>query len=387
MHPETMKKKKKLSLKKRLLFWAILLMLLFSIFFLLPEMILRLSDPRGQAELAQLVGIELQGNYGDDPRLGHRPYDAYYFWDDKERLPTPEKPEGTVRIFAMGDSFVKAHKDIGLENSFYRVAKRALAKRKEDKKFEWFHFGVSGYCERQHLELLKQYGPEYDPNVVLVQVYLGNDVGENIEYIRQELHKVGDALKIRNNYFIPGEDAPKEASVLQALTERSYLANYLAEKLNTMGWMLGIKRFSILPGSSTTNHTLDLMQVEPKHYIDDAWKKTEELVADIKKQTDALDAQLIFALIPKEIQVNTNVSKTVFERMELDPADYDADLPNRRFSKILSQHEIPCVDITPEFRKRIIGGEVLYDGHFNKEGHYVFGHAIADALDNLGDRF
>ncbi|MFH1998879.1 MAG: hypothetical protein ABIK28_04315 [Planctomycetota bacterium] len=361
-----------------------MLLLIFTIFFLIPELVLRLLDPRGQAELAQLFGVELQGNYIDDAVLGHKPRDEYYFWDDKDHLPLREKPEDTVRIFAMGDSFVKAHKEIGLENSFYRVASRLLAEKKNGSRFEWFHFGISGYCERQHLELIKRYGPIYKPDVVLIQVYLGNDVGENIGFIRQELHKIGDQLKIRNNYYIPDEKQGQGPPLLQAFIERSYLANSLAEKLNSLGWVLGLNRFSNLPGNSTTNHTLDLMQSKPKHYIEDAWKTTEDLVAAIKKMTDDCEAKLLFALIPKELQVNAEEATQVFKMMNLNPAEFDTNLPNRRFSEILSKHGIPCLDITPVFRRKIADGVVLYDGHFNKEGHKVFGEALVKAMEEQG---
>jgi hypothetical protein len=55
----------------------------------------------------------------------------------------------------------------------------------------------------------------------------------------------------------------------------------------------------------------------------------------------------------------------------------------RRLSNWAVQQRIPFLDLTPEFRKQIQTGKVLYwplDGHWNAAGHSIAATAIANWL-------
>ncbi len=374
---------------KRIIFWLILIAIPLSVPLCGLELALRIKDPRGRAQLTMLLGLRVESNYIDDPALGHRPRDELYYWDDKANPPSERKPDSTTRIFALGDSFVKAHRDIGLENSFYRVAGGLVGENNTRTDYEWFHFGVSGYCERQHLELLRRYGPQYAPDIIIVQVYLGNDVGENADLLVQQLQHRNDRIRIWNYYRIPDQQASEEASsstgIGQAINRHSYAARFLVDRFRTIGWkMRGIPKSSIIMTNTTNFHILDLMAKETPYYIEDAWSVTEDLVGRIKAQAESLNARLMFVLVPKEFQVNKVVAEDTAESFKVDLAEYDMDQPSRRFGEILAGEQVDYLDLTPVFREAIGKGEVLYHGHFNKEGHNLVGAMIAESLIEKG---
>lgn len=375
---------------KRGIFWALLVLSTITIICFGPELILRLIDPRGRAQLAMAIGIPLKSNYVDDPKLGYTARDPWYFWDNKKAMPSEEKPPRTIRVFAMGDSFVKAHSNIGITNSFYRVAARDLSELPNAPRYEWFHFGISGYCERQHLELIRRYGSRYHPDIIIIQVYLGNDIGENSGIIAQELQfadqgqRKSKDIAIRGEYRVPAQSLPETSQILQTLIDYSYFAKLLSERLNMMGLKLGLVSYSVIPGDVTNNHALDLMRKSSPVYIKDAWKVTENLIVEIKRETDVLGSRVLFVLVPKELQVDQRVWKQCVKDFNLQPNEYDCDQPNREFTNILARHGVDYIDLTPLFRDRIAKGIVLYDGHFNKDGHRIVGHAIPEALVERG---
>jgi hypothetical protein len=349
------------------------------------ELTFRMADPAGRAELGLLIGIRPESNYEEDDKLGYRRRDSLYFWDDKQHPPTTEKPDGVIRVFALGDSFTKAHGKIGRENSFYHQVEYRLKEVFSPSGVQFFHFGVSGYCQRQQLELVRHYGPVYKPDIIVVQVYLGNDVGENSGIILRHLQFQGERLAISDIYRVPvtGKEATS-TSLLEALAEQSYFARFLFDRLTILGWKWGISQHVVIPGSVTMNHTLDLMRHSPPPYIEKAWQITETLVDQIKKASEVLGAKVIFLLVPKEVQVNTVVSDRVMRDFKLDPEGFDFDQINRRFSQILARHNIEYVDLTPVFRELITAGEVMYDGHFNKAGHRVVGQVLYSAFVDRG---
>ena len=90
-------------------------------------------------------------------------------WRDRER--SFDKPAGTRRIVALGDSFtfgamVDVHERFTdrLESSLSGV--------------EVVNLGISAFSPDQELRLLEIEGLRYEPDVVLVQLFLGNDLDD-----------------------------------------------------------------------------------------------------------------------------------------------------------------------------------------------------------------
>jgi lysophospholipase L1-like esterase len=385
------------SRQKRVIFWLILLGLPIVVPCCLLEAGLRLTAPEG---FWATLGWG-ERNYVADDALIWRPREPLYFWDDQEHPPTPAKPPGVKRLFALGDSFTKAHGDIGQENSFYYVMARRLQEFPEAT-YELFHFGVSGYSEIQFLELTRRYGPQYQPDLIIVQVYLGNDIGENSGLIVRWLGDQGERLEqyqeVRPTPATTTTVAPTAtpvptivpqaaASWRDFLVTHSYAVRWLREGVGTLRWRLqGIPppgpggAGDPLAGISHSPHILNLMASQTPPEIEKAWQITADLTQQIKVEADAVGAKLLFVLVPHELQVNDQDWQMVVSEFHLVETAYDRDLPSRRFREILEQTEISYLDLTPEFRQRIQAGETLYIGHFSKEGHAVVGEAIYEKL-------
>ncbi|MDP8257485.1 MAG: SGNH/GDSL hydrolase family protein [Candidatus Alcyoniella australis] len=363
---------------------------------LISEIVLRAQDPQGFK--ISLFGSK--GNYVDDEVLGWRPVQEQYFWHESTRPLVLQKSENAIRVFAMGDSFTKAHGGIGRENSFYHLIEQRLEQRCQPGELEVFHFGVSGYCQRQQQALIERFGSEYSPDLVIIQAYLGNDVGENGELI---IRRVDSEGKWHNSYQGQSEQPnqervePATKRLADFLYVHSYATRFYGRRLKIIWWKInGIPievkhpgrghqpKPTALDSINVSPHILQLMNRDVPQPIELAWERTDSLIGQIQRTAQAMDCGLFFILVPQELQVNHDAWREAVESFHLDQALFDRELPNARFIRILEQHQIDYLDLTPIFRRLIENGSDLYDGHFNAEGHRATAEATLEALSASG---
>ncbi len=92
----------------------------------------------------------------------------------------PSRP-GVVRIAVLGDSYVEAIQVAGGQQTFTAVAGRELADcpRLKGRHVEALNFGVDGYGTAQELVTLQRKVWAYSPDIVVLAIFLGNDVRNN----------------------------------------------------------------------------------------------------------------------------------------------------------------------------------------------------------------
>ena len=86
------------------------------------------------------------------------------------------KAPGTRRLMILGDSFVQAFEVPWADTFYARLEQRA---RERGGRLETFPMGVSGYGQAQQLLWLDRLGSRAEPDVVLLVVFLANDVTDN----------------------------------------------------------------------------------------------------------------------------------------------------------------------------------------------------------------
>jgi hypothetical protein len=100
---------------------------------------------------------------------------------------TPDKPAGIFRIAVLGDSYVEAsHVDIA-----DRVTERLERELNQRSVFgtsrvEVLNFGVAGYGTFNELQTLKHEAWNFQPDLVLVCFFSGNDLGNNCRELSQD---------------------------------------------------------------------------------------------------------------------------------------------------------------------------------------------------------
>ena len=119
------------------------------------------------------------------------------------------KPPGTFRIAVVGDSFTEAVEVAQAETYCQRLEKMLNEKLGSDgRKFDVLSFGVVSYGSAQELLVLRNRVFDFHPDVVLVAVYLGNDLTDNYKELDNPSEKVlrpyfvidGDSLRLDDSF-------------------------------------------------------------------------------------------------------------------------------------------------------------------------------------------
>lgn len=133
-----------------------------------------------------LLGYELRPNARDSDRE-HSPEsktNSHGQWDRERQV---EKPAGTRRILLLGDSVVFGGDVFDYRHTLSGQLEGMLKK----EGVEVLNFGVPGYCTRSEVELLKQKGVRFQPDlVVLLWVWNdyvpSGDLGRTVERTQPE---------------------------------------------------------------------------------------------------------------------------------------------------------------------------------------------------------
>lgn len=118
------------------------------------------------------------------------PYVNAMGFQDRER--SYEKRKGSQRIIMLGDSVVACGLPQVLEEMFSR-----------DHDVEVLNFGVNGYCTRAEVEMLKERGLKFDPDLVIV-VFVDNDylnINQDLGWAAQELPALVKVAFLHSHLF------------------------------------------------------------------------------------------------------------------------------------------------------------------------------------------
>jgi hypothetical protein len=179
--------------------------------------------------MLRLFGPVLPGNYDTgaylvrDEALGHFHVRNFHGWIKapefttevtisplglRDRRQTYVKAPGTFRILLLGDSFLEAVQ----VQQWQGVAERleALLNQDSPQPVEVINGGVAAYGTGQELLLLDQIGAQWQPDLVVLLIFVGNDLTNN--NYRLELQD-GD-LKLRLKPYFDLDDKQQELHLI-----------------------------------------------------------------------------------------------------------------------------------------------------------------------------
>ena len=160
-----------------------------------------------------------------------------------------------------------------------------------------FNTGITGADPAQYLAITKKYTPLLKPDVVVVNLFLGNDV----YYYKREPEKrlplfystnAGNMLSFFNGYYFYSADSAYDFALSQLEIPRSYnkLNKFCAlTAIGTLYWRITNKYFPRLTEDAGPRFPTLTPMLEPS---------CNKEIAEIKEICEANNAQLIVAIIP-----------------------------------------------------------------------------------------
>lgn len=291
---------------------------------------------------------------------------------------TLEKPAGAYRVLVLGDSFVQGWQVTRLQG-FPALVETALNARDGTPPVEVLNMGVDAYGTDRELLLYAALGDRFQPDTVLLVMYIGNDVQDN--QIDLEARRYG--YRLNRPYF--SLDATDNLVVHHLPT----VASELLPEGMAGRWLAGLSAQPSLDAEarppehpavlSTEPYTLEypvelgVFLPEDAHWSD-AWRLTEALVVQLRDLVVADGRRFAVAIIPDRRTVHAeDWAATIQAYRQSEGAD--PLMPGTRLATLLSAQGIPVLNLTNSLKASATAtGERLYypvDGHFNAAGHAV----------------
>ena len=356
----------------------------------------------GLAEVAlRIAGVSYPNFYRPDPDLGWSLTPGASGWWKKEGrafvrinaagerdLPHPlAKPPGTLRIAVLGDSCVESLQ-VPLEATFwYRLpGEMRSCQVLAGKKVETLSFGVSGYGTAQELLALRTRVWKYQPDLVLLAFYTGNDVRNNYRPLEQDPLRpyfvlqggrlvLDDSFRTSSGYRARQTFA---ARMLYAAFNHSALLQVGKMAKSAADGLVGAYKAKRVTTQTIEELGLDNAVYSPPGNADwrSAWEVTEAMLREMGTEARAHGARFAIVTLTDGIQVHPDLKKRQEFARQLGIADLF--YPDERIKKVGEAAGIPVLNLAPplaEYAART--GTFLHgfpntrpgEGHWNAVGH------------------
>jgi hypothetical protein len=265
----------------------------------------------------------------------------------------PTRSPGTVRVAALGDSFAVGPAVPFADNYLTRLQDALPG-------VEVCNFGVSGAGPREYRDVLARDVWRVRPDLVLVSVFVGNDITEWLPAPRH-LDPRGHALYLlcERGWRLVRERRRQPAQAPGSVPDR-----------------LGAAGLSGAAFRDVEARRLAVCLTPPLPALERKWVRALAHLDRLVRDCRARAVPVAFVLIPDEFQVNPAVLEQAVRDANRARAAVDLDLPQRRLMAFCSTRGVPCLDLLPAFR----GVPDTYaprDTHWNVRGNRLAADALA----------
>jgi lysophospholipase L1-like esterase len=289
---------------------------------------------------------------------------------DREGLRGPEigvKTPGTLRILVLGDSFAFG---VGAREEETYPARLQQILRARGVRAEVLNAGAPGYGVPDEAAWFERWGKPLAPDVVLVTVFLGNDLQDAVPGPKP--------MAVDGALVLPGE---KAGSLSRWLYYHSQL--FVLIKNSSLG--ASLRRLLGRPEPLETRQQREEFDLYAREGTSEALRQgvaeTERAVAALA--AEAGTARVLAVIVPSLIQVDPRRWQANLRRFGLAPARYDQTRPNAIFRGVFTRHGIPVLDLTAPFAAAVSRQRKIYfsiDQHLTPAGYRLAAETVAGAL-------
>ena len=277
----------------------------------------------------------------------------------------------TLRVLAIGDSFVFG---VGVGDDETFVAELARRLTRPGRPAEGLNAGVPTFGVPDAEGWLARHGAALEPNVVVLGVFLGNDL--------IDASPARPAIHLVDGLMVP---AASPGGVKAWLHRRSHLYVALKGLLERPGLAPLRSRLGLAEPWTvrTLREEFAIYHRDAPQVLAPAIEATDAALGRLAERSRAGEFDLVALLIPSEVQLDPSRWTAALHRLGLDPGVHDPAVPGRIFRRLLARHGIPVIDPAPELARKMAAGEELYfshDRHWTAAGHVVAAAELARSL-------
>ena len=270
------------------------------------------------------------------------------------------------RILIIGDSQVEAVQ-VELPKTFFKILERKL--NNEGFHVEVISLGKSGYGPKEALDLYKDIGRRFDPDLVIWSFTFNNDITDSYPEFQKMVHE----RKVNNISRIP--DFLESSKIATFLYTRRWKqeSNSLSVLRDTV---LG-DEFSYINKISNWDNLVFLKRWPS--VIEQPWKSFEKYYVDLIEEIHNDGKEII--------TISTSGAYPDYLLRTNGNLDWDFDKPNQLVGEISEENSVKFLSMEAQyelFRKRT-GEKIIFnnDGHLNEAGHKLVAETLFSEVKQL----
>lgn len=317
-------------------------------------------------------------------------------------------PQGSQRLLVMGDSYT-AGWEVKEQDMWSAWLSREL-NTGGDQAYDVANIGFPGLGTDREYLLYQAYGRTLEPDVVILVMYVENDVNDNgialwtspDELVKTRpyftLDERGNLVEHPWRYVDRTRSYERESfprSVTGWLNAHSLTYRVLRNAARE-GWsaVTGNEDKKSSPAAENDQpadldhptripQPLEVMFTEPDEKWEQAWQITGELLRSFRAAVEADGARLVVVIVPPHMIVQ-NEYWPYADLFDASGRAWDVWYPQTRMLALLDELDIPALNPTQGFIdfRRATGKALFFirDRHFNPTGTCVFGTLLANWL-------
>ncbi|MCB0350856.1 MAG: SGNH/GDSL hydrolase family protein [Bdellovibrionales bacterium] len=285
-----------------------------------------------------------------------------------------KKEPDVFRIIILGDSFNWYG---GTACNYPALIEKSLNDVPDFKKnkIEVINMGYPMTGTREQYLLLKRHLLQYNPDLVLLGFFVGNDFRDAVlDRKRIVLNAAFIDIDPRHIVEVFGYPIVPRSRAYVLLTHMSTI-----RKNTELGWDANIGVCDFAPGPTMTEDAFSKVAFENLQWghknfsidqMQEQYKNVSETIYLMKHYLKKQNIDFKVLILPDELQVDESVFNEELAKTQFSKEDIDIELSRKKIKEILSTENIEYLDLFPMFKK--IGSDkrlyILRDTHFNKDG-------------------
>lgn len=287
-------------------------------------------------------------------------------WAQRNLPPWP----GQAEIIVVGDSFAYSQ-TVAIEHAWTvlldesRPASRVMT------------LGTVGTGPEQYFRVFETYGVTLSPKLVIVALFLGNDIYDAEIFDRWQREKPN----VGYGRFVEVGNAGNVFFWLSRISGKSYLVALSRDLLSS------IAEGRLLQGKTIELASGERIQIVPQFLLntmekvsrgDPGFGLTADSMSKIHELARSRDMACLVVLFPSKEEIYGKFP------------DREYPLLSHSFIAELEQRDIDYLDLAPVFRERALDGRALYhevDGHPNILGYQLIAETIAEHLNQNAHKY
>jgi hypothetical protein len=317
----------------------------------------------------------------------------------RDREHRQAKADGTYRIAILGDSYAEAMQ-VELERTFWFQLGQKLQSCgfARGKKIETINFGVSGYGTAHELLTLRTKVWPYQPDMVLLAFFPGNDVRNNSRSLEGEKGRAYFSVKDGKLFLDSAfKDDPEFKEKQRIAEERAGLQDLRLYQLMRRVKAGNIGQHfhnapvaaAVAAGNSLTEPGLDeqVFRAPSDPKWQEAWEITDRLVVAMHEEVRNTGARFVLSVLstPGSVFPNAEMRARYAKSLGVETLFY----PEERLQRLGQANGFEVLPLAPEMQRRADAQRAYLHGfpntkpgfgHWNEAGHAMAAELIAERL-------